>query len=92
MRWTKSRDGKRRVTVRAEYRLDRENLADILCHRALSMGWDLSESRSVAFLESEVREELSGYGMSTWPYWRENDYDGQAAELESWARKQVDRL
>lgn len=92
MKWTMSRDGKKRATFRVAHRLDRESLAAILCYRALSLGWDLGESRSVAYLEGQIRDELASHGTATWPYWREHDYDHQATEVEAWAREQVSRL
>ena len=92
MRWTRSRDGRARVTVRASYRLDAENLADILCYRALASGWDLDgKPPSTAWLEGEIRAELANHGMGQWPYWRENQEDDEDAVM-AWARHQVTRL
>jgi hypothetical protein len=92
MRWTRSRDGRQRVTVRTEHRLDAENLADILCCRMLSLGYELGgKNPSVAWLEDEIRAELASHGMGQWPYWRENQEDDEA-EVMAWAVRQVARL
>jgi len=92
VKWTESRDGAQRTTLRVEHRLDRQNLADILCFRVLSYGHDLDSDPSLAFLESEIRAELADHGMSTWPYWRENAEAPQEADLVPWAQRQVSRL
>ena len=92
MRWTRSRDGRARVTVRASYRLDAENLADILCYRALSFGWDLDGNPSLAYLEDQVRETLASSGMAAWPYWRDEIPDEEADGVLAWAQHQVTRL
>lgn len=96
MRWTTSRDGRRRVTVRAEQRLDAQNLTDILCYRALAYGWDeLDTGRdpSLAWLEGEIRGELADHGMGQWPYWRDELPDTEvAAAAIDWAVRQVARL
>jgi hypothetical protein len=89
-----SRDGKRRTTVRASFRLDRENLADILCYLALSHGWDPDgRPPSAAWLEGQIRAELEAHGMGQWPYWRDElPGDDQAAAVQAWVARQVARL
>jgi hypothetical protein len=93
MRWTNSRDGRQRVTFRAEHRLDAVNLADLLCYRALAYGWDLEDRYSAAFLEGEIRAELADHGMGQWPYWRDElPDDDRVSEVTAWALRQVARL
>jgi hypothetical protein len=89
-----SRDGKRRTTMRASFRLDRQNLTDILCYLALSQGWDVDgKPPSTAWLEGQIRAELESHGMGQWPYWREElPDDEQAAAVMAWAAQQVARL
>jgi hypothetical protein len=92
MKWTKSRDDVIRTTVRAEWRLTRQDIVQILCAQALALDLagkgDLPASRVLAL----VRDELSNHGMSTWPYWREHDYDGRAAGITAWAERQAAKM
>jgi hypothetical protein len=94
VRWTNSRDGRKRVTVRAEYRLDEQNLTDILCYSALAYGWDLDAGDpNLAWLKDQVRAELASHGMGAWPYWRDELPDDEtAAKTTAWAVRQVARL
>ena len=92
MKWTLSRDGRRRVTVRAEHRLSATDLAEILSYCAFSESWDLSGHYSTAYLEHAIRTTLARHGTGTWPYWQEHDYDGQAGAITAWARTQAARL
>jgi hypothetical protein len=83
-----------RVTLRSEHRLDARNLEDILCYRALAYGWDLDgRPPSTAWLEDEIRRELTDHGMGQWPYWRDElPDDDQVSEVLAWALRQVARL
>lgn len=58
MKATKSRDGKYRVTVRIEHRLDLEALTDILAY-CVYMEYDVSSDRKAW---DRVRNELHSHG------------------------------
>ena len=92
MRWTTSRDGKLRTTVRTEFRLSRDDLTEILAARAASYGLHRAGDLSAARVQEEIRQELAGHGMDTWPYWREHDHDKQAPEIMKWAERQAAKL
>jgi hypothetical protein len=86
-------DGRPRVTVRCQHRLDEQNLTDILIYRALVYGYDLGTDPSQAWLEGAIRDELADHGTGTWPYWREElPDDGQVTAVTAWASRQVARL
>lgn len=98
-----SRDGRYRLTLRIESRVDAEDLACGLAHAILHdlAGFDSEtwtpESRRPGRerILRAARESMRGYGVEAAGYWRDDaemlpeEYD--ADDLERWTRDVVDR-
>ena len=91
---TRSKDGKRRMNLRVEHRLGRDELVNLLCAAAVKEGdWteDFPERPSVAWVLGQARRLLWHSGSDAYDYWRDDIYDDDADEIEAWATEAVDR-
>jgi hypothetical protein len=98
MKWYTSKDGQRRVTIRIQHHLTREELANALAAYAAKMldrdelgDRCLPKATIEKYIHQQVGDDYSGL-----PYWHEaikQNGDGDHADrLIAWASKQVQAL
>ena len=94
-RATMRQSGERAVTLRIEHHLDERELQMVLCdvYRNSHLPELVESDPPLGDLEDEIRTHLHVYSSDHAEWWTDDVQDeGEAAQLEAWAQRQVDRL
>lgn len=92
---TNSRDGVKRATVRVDYRLDRDDMIELLAWYFYDLNEDERPEHDRigerAALDA-IKYKLRGDGTSGWPYWFEEREEDEVEASRQWAADVVSRL
>lgn len=85
---TMSRDGKKRMNLRVEHRVGKDDLTRFLCLAASKvMDWqeEFPENPSATWILDKVRDSLWHYGRAGADYWSDDVPEDEVDEIEAWA-------
>lgn len=92
MKFTRSKDGKPRATIRLTIRVSQDDMVTALATLAARDGLDdLPERPSAAWIWRMVREVYLMDGTESPGYWRDDITDEDADAIEEWATAAVER-